>query len=341
MAKRKRLSPANPAAFGAAPEVKAAIAQSSVGAPSADVAADTASTAALEEVTRELSQARDTGRMILSLTLGNIALDHLVRDRVVADDAEMEALMSSIAERGQQTPIEVLERAPGQYGLSSGWRRCQAIARLVKDGRHDGTVLALLRKPADASEAYLAMVEENEIRVGLSYFERARIAAKAVEQGVFETEKGALLSLFRSASRAKRSKIRSFLPLVAAFDGALAFPGALSERFGLRFSAQLETDPSLADAVQSALSQARPETAEAELAVLTRVLTESEKKQSLKGGLETESSAPAKPVITHQAIRPQLQAEWDRDADWIKLSGADMTPALRERLFAWLKAQRG
>ena len=50
------------------------------------------------------------------------------------------------------------------------------------------------------------MVEENEIRVGLSYYERARIVAKAVAQGVFETEKQALQRLFHTASRPKRSK---------------------------------------------------------------------------------------------------------------------------------------
>jgi hypothetical protein len=40
-------------------------------------------------------------------------------------------------------------------------------------------------------EAYLAMVEENEIRVGLSFYERARIVARAAEAGVFERHRGA------------------------------------------------------------------------------------------------------------------------------------------------------
>ena len=101
-------------------------------------------------------------------------------------------------------------------------------------------VLALLRHPSEASEAYLAMVEENEIRVGLSYFERARIATKATDQGVYDSDKAALLSLFAAASRAKRSKIRSFLSVVRQLDGVLRFPQALGERLGLQLSKKLE-----------------------------------------------------------------------------------------------------
>ena len=53
------------------------------------------------------------------------------------------------------------------------------------------------------------MVEENEIRADLSFFERARIVRRAVEGGVFGSEKQALQSLFSAASYAKRSKIKT------------------------------------------------------------------------------------------------------------------------------------
>lgn len=340
MAKRKRLSPANPALFGAA-DGSAPLTR----APIADVAREAATNSALEDVTQELQQARDTGRMVLRLTLTDIRLDHLVRDRVVADDEDMEILMSSLGERGQQTPIEVMDLDDGRYGLISGWRRCQALLRLTDDGAHDGTVLALKRAPSEASEAYLSMVEENEIRVGLSYFERARIAAKTVEQGVFETEKAALLTLFRAASRAKRSKIRSFLPLVAAFDGVLAFPHAIGERLGLRLSAALAAQPALAGVVQEAISTHHPETSDAEIALLTRLVGASEaaSNQSLKAGTEPKqadmSGKPVAPVLEQQ-VRPQLKARWARDGDHLTLWGADMTPELRDRLFDWLARQR-
>ena len=44
------------------------------------------------------------------------------------------------------------------------------------------------------------MVEKNEIRLRLSYFEHARIAAKAVAIGVFESEIRALQNLYASAT---------------------------------------------------------------------------------------------------------------------------------------------
>ncbi|MGX9357542.1 ParB/RepB/Spo0J family partition protein [Roseobacteraceae bacterium S113] len=334
MAKRKRLTPANPAVFGAAPEVKGAMV-SGARAPIADVASEAATTAALTELTQELTAARETGRMVLSLPLSEIKLDHLVRDRIAASDEEMEALSVSISARGQQTPIEVMALPEGGYGLISGWRRCQAIAALAADGAHDGKVLALLRKPGEASEAYLAMVEENEIRVGLSYFERARIAAKSVDQGVFETEKAALLSLFHSASRAKRSKIRSFLPVVRALDGVLRFPQALSERLGLRLSTALTEHPALATDLRAALTAADPQNAEAELACIARVLEG--RKQSLKSGLETKLPA-AKRVIIRQKLRPNLEAHWDRGGGTLTLEGEAVTEAMRDKLFAYLKA---
>ena len=158
--------------------------------------------------------------MVLELPLDAIEASYLVRDRLVMDADEMEALKASLVARGQQTPIDVADLGDGRFGLISGFRRLTALQDLAKTGGTE-TVLALLRRPDEASDTYLAMVEENEIRVGLSYYERARIGLKAVEQGVFPDTKKALLSLFHAASRAKRSKIRSFLNVVAALDGAV------------------------------------------------------------------------------------------------------------------------
>ena len=324
MAKRKRLSPANPEMFGAAPETKSMLPR----APIADVAADAAQSSAFADVAEELRAAKAEGRMLLSLPVSAIALDHITRDRMVVDEAEMEALKTSIAARGQQTPVEVLETKPGEYGLISGWRRCTAIAQLVAEGEHPGQVLALLRAPKEASETYLAMVEENEIRVGLSYYERARIAVKAVEQGVFETEKTALLTLFRSASRAKRSKIRSFLPLVHALDGALCFPHLIGERLGLRLSSALETDHGLGGRARTALEVTPIQTAEEEATLLTTLLA-------------APKEAKAPPARFSQDLRPELTLEWDAGEDWLKISGAEMTPKLRDYLIAQMRRYGG
>ncbi|MBY6127044.1 ParB/RepB/Spo0J family partition protein, partial [Roseovarius atlanticus] len=220
MAKRKRLTPATHAHYldrgEAAPETKAMYPQRAAptssfnSAPIADVARQNAASAALEEMADTLQAARENGRMVLDLPLEAVDETYLVRDRTRVDADEMATLRASIVARGQQTPIEVVSLEGGRYGLISGWRRLAALRQLATEyeGKFD-TIQALLRRPDDSANAYLAMVEENEVRVGLSYYERARIAARSVEHGVFETHKAALLSLFRSASRTKRSKIRS------------------------------------------------------------------------------------------------------------------------------------
>jgi hypothetical protein len=160
-----------------------------------------------------------------------------------------------------------------RYGLISGARRMTALRELLAETGEArfATVLALLRRPEGGAEPYVAMVEENEIRVGLSFYERARIVMRAVEAGVYDSEKKALQGLFATASFPKRSKIKSFIPIVAALDGVLRFPARLSERLGLRLSKALE-EPGFAAMATAALQAAAPATAEAETAVLEGLL---------------------------------------------------------------------
>ena len=136
------------------------------------------------------------------------------------------------------------------------------------EGRFDH-VLALVRRPKDAADAYVSMVEENEVRVGLSYYERARVAAQAVKRVVFETEKAALLSLFASARRAKRSRIRSFIELYHVLDGHLKFLTANPERLGLAIVDVLRRDDSKTKTFQKGLEGADAQTPEAELEALS------------------------------------------------------------------------
>ena len=301
MAKRKRLTPPNPSYLDTPPALETkSMFSAPRSAPIADVARDASSTAALSEMAESLARARDEGRMVVALPLDEIVMDHLVRDRLVVDATEMQTLKTSLRSRGQQTPIEVMQLEDGRYGLISGWRRCQALSEIAQEDRDDDpTVLALLRRPEEASDAYLAMVEENEIRVDLSYFERARIVAKAVEEGVYGTERTALQMLFRSASRAKRSKIGSFLPVVRALDGVVRFPHGLSERLGLSLAQALNDDPGFAPRLQAQLEAVEVETPEAETALLTKALAVHN--QSLKARTETKSAEP-EPAFRDETI---------------------------------------
>ena len=121
------------------------------------------------------------------------------------------------------------------------------------------TVQALVRRPETAADAYVAMVEENEIRLGLSQYERARVAARAVARGVFPDEEAALRALFASASRPKRSRIRAFLALYHGLDDALRFPAAIPERLGLALVERLREGRG--PAIAEALAAAAPATA--------------------------------------------------------------------------------
>ena len=241
-------------------------------APIARVAAEAAGQAALQELSDTLTRARETGRLVLDLPLAAIAPDHLDRDRIPADDEDMAALRELLRAHGQRIPIEVVALAGAlPYGLLSGWRRLAALSALhaeTGDARF-ATVQALVRRPETAADAYVAMVEENEIRLGLSQYERARVAARATERGVFPDEEAALKALFAGASRPKRSRIRSFVALYHGLDAALRFPAAIPERLGLALVERLREGQG--PAIAASLAKAAPATAEAELALLDRL----------------------------------------------------------------------
>lgn len=330
MAKRKRLTPAQ-SGF-----LDPAVTSPTLGVgrpPIAQVAGDISASAAVREMSEVLEQARAEGRLIQSLPLNSIVSDHLVRDRIASDPEEMEALTQSLKARGQQTPIEVTALPPAsdgtpRFGLISGWRRVRALRALAEDtgDAQFETVLALLRQPRDQADAYVAMVEENEIRANLSFFERARIVLRALEAGVFESEKQALQSLFASASYPKRSKIKSFLPVVAALDGTLRFPAHLTERTGLALSKALVEDPAIADRVVGALRHASPQAPEAETQVLQAAIS-----RGKTGSVSTNRE------LSDPEIAPGIRMKTTTGK--VQISGKGVTQELREDLIRWLQAR--
>lgn len=301
-------------------------------APIADMAGAAAATAAMEEMAETLRAARDGGRMVLALPLSQVEAGHLVRDRIAADPDEMAALVESLRARGQQSPIEVVALGPDRYGLISGWRRLTALRQLLAetgDAAKFGSVLALLRKPDQASDAYVAMVEENEIRVGLSFYERARIVAKAVEAGVFADDRAALRALFAAASRAKRSKIGSFLAVVRALDGTLRFPEAIGERLGLQLAQAIEADaglgPRLAQGLAQGLRADPPADGAAEQARLARLMAR-------PAAAKPTPAAPPGPARQIGALTLRLGP-----GSRIVIEGQGADEALLARLDDWLR----
>ena len=242
MAKRKRLEmPAETVSPDL--ETKPAFPAPRARMPIADVAGEVAGRAALEEVAREMTLAEGEGRVVKKLPLERISVHHLARDRMVLDEDEMAALAASIEARGQQTPIEVTDLGDS-YGLISGLRRVEALQRL---GR--GEVLAIIRRPETSQAAYQAMVEENEIRADLSFFERAQIAVAAVGQGVFPSTKMAVKGLFAHAPRAKRSKITKFVTICEELGSVLRFPAAIPEHLGIKLAQAMDGKPDYASGI--------------------------------------------------------------------------------------------
>jgi ParB/RepB/Spo0J family partition protein len=328
MAKRKRLSPAALAGPEvSAPETKTAFGWSGHAArraPIADVSGEAAQQSAFEEVADELRRARSEGRMVLRLPLSAVEAGHLVRDRVVADPEDMEVLKTSLRDRGQQTPVEVVELGAGRYGLISGWRRLMALQALsAEDPDSFGFVQALVRAPDTAAEAYRAMVEENEIRADLSFYERARIAVQAARQGIYSDTKAAVQSLFSAARAPKRSKILSFAVLVEALDDHLRFPTAIPEKLGLPLVAALQERTGFRRSLTEALRKAAPADAAAERAVLER---------ALKG----QGAARARPDKGEQ-VAPGVTLMPGRGR--LTLSGKGVDGALIEDLRAWLASR--
>ncbi|MGC9418494.1 MAG: ParB/RepB/Spo0J family partition protein, partial [Rhodovulum sp.] len=178
--------------------------------------------------------------------------------------------------------------------------------------------------PEGAPEAYRAMVEENEIRAGLSFYERARIVVQAVGQGVYPDKAAAVAGLFAAAAAPKRSKILSFTQLVEAFDDVLHFPVAIPEHLGLALAGRLQEEAGFADRLALALGEAAPEDARAERAVLER---------ALKGAGKARRSPPSA-----EEVAPGIALKIARGR--LTLSGQGVDKGLAEDLRRWL-ATRG
>ncbi len=289
-------------------------------APIAQVAGATAAQAALEELAQEVKQARAEGRVVQRIALEEITADHLVRDRLALDTDEMDSLKASLKARGQQMPVEVVDRGAQGYGLISGWRRLQAFRALREEtgeARFD-KIDALIKPLGSVSESYVAMVEENEIRANLSFYERAHLAYEAARIGVYPDTGKAIATLFANAAPAKRSKIGSFVKLHQAIGPALRFPEAIPEKLGLALVSACEKDAGFAKRVSEALRKSPPQSVEAERAALEKALKK--------------TGATAKPALREVAAGIMFDAKKGR----VVLSGKGVTAELTEALEAWL-----
>lgn len=200
----------------------------------------------MKGVSEAYAKAQQEGRILELVALEDIDPHAFSRDRRQIDPQSEDwlALRSSLEARGQQTPIEITGRSSdtGKYGLISGFRRWSCLRELHRETGEArfATVLAQIAPPRESVDSMLAMIEENEIRADISFYERGRICCLAADQGVCATVDTAIEALFPNSSRNRRYKIRNFTVIHQKLAGFLDFPEAIGERLGARLAQALK-----------------------------------------------------------------------------------------------------
>ncbi|SMR84091.1 chromosome partitioning protein, ParB family [Aliiroseovarius halocynthiae] len=296
----------------------------------------------------QLRDAQDKGLVMVEVPLDQIDSEDMVRDRIAVDEAEMEELRASIRANGLRLPVELYELSNPQgdlvYGIISGYRRVLAMRGLfgaTGDAKFSN-VKALVKLPETLPDAFVAMVEENEVRADLSHFERGRIAVISAQNGIFETVEAAVDQLFATASKAKRSKVRSFAMVFEALGDMLSFPEKLTERQGLRLASALRAGAE--SDIRNLLAEGQGVDARSEWDLLESVIEsyEAEPRDTSRGGRP--KTAPGKRE-SGPAVRTStgfvLRREHDGQGYLIRLEGrkadAEMVDALIREMEHWLE----
>ena len=140
-----------------------------------------------------------------------------VRDRLEDDPREFEDLLSSIRERGQDSPILVRPHPgmSGRYMVVFGHRRLEAARQL-------GRKVRAVVKSLDDRNHVIAQGQENSARANLSFIEKAVFAARLMELN-YDGDNATVLAAL-SIDKATLSKMLSVAalpaPILAVTGGA-------------------------------------------------------------------------------------------------------------------------
>ena len=218
-----------------------------------------------------------------------------------------------------------------------------AIERLGReDPALEARIRALIRPRAEADAAFVAMVEENEVREELSHFERGRIAVIAANQGAFANVEDAVNRLYATGSKAKRSKVRSFALIFEELGDMLRFPEALTEKRGLRLSAALRNGSE--GKLRQALSSGAAEDAEGEWQLLEPVIVQAEMapRSPSRGGRPRARQPAQYGWIDDQTIRTSsgvtIRHARDGKAHVLRIEGSMIDNDLMESLMLEIRA---
>ena len=162
----------------------------------------------------------------------------------------------------------------------------------------------------------------------------------AAQQGVFASIEDAVSALFSAASKAKRSKIRSFAVIFEELGDLLEFPHLLREKDGLRIATALRNGAD--SALRDALADAKGVNPEEEWALLEPVIAALEETMTpgTRGG-RPKRAAPVKsdwsgPDTMRLASGVTLRREQDSDGHLIRIKGRAVDAGLVDEAMRYL-----
>lgn len=275
---------------------------------------------------KQFRQAKAAGLVAQPIALDLIDADFIRRDRLNDEPEMMSELLTSIRSSGLRSPIEVAATLEG-FGLISGYRRLKAFQLLAAEDAKYGLIPAYVRDADAGRDAYVSMVEENEVRADLTPYERGRIAVLSAGQGVFSSVSDAVDVLFASVSKAKRSKVRSFALVHECLGDLLRYPASLTEKAGLQLASALR-DGAQAD-LRVALDSSDCTSAAEEWGILNKALAERGKlaKDPSKGG-RPNSNTRLPPIYIEDGA--ELRGELSVNGFRIELLGRKVDPTTGE-----------
>ena len=284
-----------------------------------------------DALAHEFVALRNAGHVIQLLPLADVHSTLLTRERMSAEDDELDELVTSIRDVGLSNPIRVLERPDGRgFELVQGHRRLNAYRKLFEETGDEewASVPAAVMPdgPADMADLYRRMVDENVVRKDISFAEMAHAAqnfAADPATGTSDVDK-AVAELFKSASYSKRSRIRSFVSLLEKLGGVLLHPTEISRNLGVALEAAMKRRPTLAAEIQAALNDGGNRDAGEELDILRRFVGEldSGEEPDASSALNGDKEPPQRSESAGQGARTKTTFHIESTAGQVKCTAA-------------------
>lgn len=284
-----------------------------------------------DALAHEFVALRNAGHVIQPLPLGEVHANLLTRERMLAEDEELDELVTSIRDVGLSNPIRVLERPDGRgFELVQGRRRLNAYRKLFEEtGDEEWASVPAAIMPdvhADIAGLYRRMVDENVVRKDISFAEMANAAQNFAADPATATRDvdKAVAELFKSAPYSKRSRIRSFVSLLEKLGDVLLHPTEISRNLGVALETAMKKRPALVAEIRAALSDGGHRDAKKELDILRRFVGETDTGKSPDSNLALngDKEPPQGSEIAGQGGRTKTTFHIESAAGQVKCTAA-------------------